>query len=105
MEVRAAAGGFRVPHLPHKYSTSNPFSITPRFQPKVKDRVGNENNWIHVETAAAAAAAAAAPGAAADPGGATLPIETLRAMTLLEAPDSPRESYRSEQPAQVTCDV
>jgi hypothetical protein len=75
------------------------------FQPKVKDRVGNENNWIHVEnTAAGAAPDGAAAAAAADGGlGPLLASETLRSMNLLEIPESPRESYTSEQPTQVHC--
>ncbi len=76
------------------------------FQPKVKDRVGNENNWIHVEnTTAGVAADGAAAAAAADGGlGPLLASETLRSMNLLEVPESPRESYTSEQPTQVRSD-
>lgn len=70
-------------------------------QPKVKDRVGNENNWIHVENTTAGVAPDGASAAAADGGlGPLLASETLRSMNLLEVPESPRESYTSEQPTQ-----
>ena len=41
--------------------------------------------------------------AAADGGlGPLLPSDTLKSMNLLDEPESPRESYTSEQPKQVT---
>jgi len=67
-------------------------------QPKVKDHVGNENNWIHVELVAAAASSAA--DAAKDKEEMPITVETLRAGHLLSLPDSPRESYTSHQPTQ-----
>jgi hypothetical protein len=87
-------------HLLHIYTAC--VYLRQLFQPKVKDRVGNENNWIHVENTTAGVAPDGASAAAADGGlGPLLASETLRSMNLLEVPESPRESYTSEQPTQV----
>ncbi len=72
---------------PPKFIATKPLNILLHPQPKVKDKVGNENNLIHVENAAAAAAAAAASSAAGETN-LSLPIESLRAVNLLEVRDA-----------------
>jgi hypothetical protein len=99
--ANGSARNSRSPHADHKQLAHLWLTPPPLpSQPKVKDRVGNENNWIHVENSSADSASASA--AAADGGGLPLPFQTLRSMNLLDAPESPRGSYTSEQPTQVS---